>query len=421
MDIPSETPSVPIADGATDAVPSHVEQSQPTDQREQILSMVIEQTEVVWPPPNWERFGTIPRHRKLAEPRDFLLDRLLRRFPEADLLAAGVVNQSPGGIFSLAPVFGHEATSFRVHELNEGMISALSVRGIFPTAPSHRCPSVADLTNSEKPQPLTLVATTDAEAWILDRLNLNWAAGQELFRLTGKRVQQIFSPAAAEQNLPRSKFTIVGWQLEKLVNELSPTTVGLIRQIADIQSVYGFDPATKFDVWVPSPSEFEAIIKAHSFADPTAIAKAFKKSITASTRTPSEVLSALIKPPPPSLEVAEAELRKQVERAKKAAVRAAMVEALEKYQEAYEYHILAPLQNVDQRYRLTPIDGRQALAGLAAVRLARSYFEDDPLVRAARRAIALDVPTFTEAMDNEGINRQLKFVDAMLKIDRLHR
>ena len=235
--------------------------------------------------------------------------------------------------------------------------------------------------------------------------------------LVYERVKEVFNPSSQDQ--PERKLIVMGCQLDALVNIPSPKTLGLIQRLDRIESVYGVDPGTVFEVWLPSSKEFAAIADAHSFADPAAIVSALRKSADKSMFSPRDALAAITKRRPTTFSTARAELERVVERAKSVPMKSEMAEALESVRRAFDHEVIRPLENFDPLRHASSDDAATLFGRMASGEAMRDWLERRPLVRAAKSVIAGNFPARLPEVDDEDLSRSLKIADFMTKLKRL--
>jgi hypothetical protein len=413
---------MPVAENAPGEARSVSDDTaQRVDQRTRILTTVVKNTLTAQPPDKWRRFGPLPAFRALDGPAELLMFELRRTFSPEELLAARVAREETNGELSLSRVFGNETSNFLMKG-SPTPTDVLSVRGLLSAGRSRWCPFADDVAPVETNKSAILLATNDEEAWILARLGFNWAAGSEVLRLEGERVEKVFNSRSECPQQTSRTLTVIGWQLESLVNTPSAKTAKLIERLTKIQTVYGWDPATRFKVWLPSSEEVAAITDAHAFSDPNAVQRAFIKSLKNSRLKPSEALSALTPPQPPRFANARAALVEQVERTKRMGVKSdVIVEALESFRRAFEHDVLRPLEAFERSEAASPVDGMKVFSNLVVRDVMEDWFQHQELVRASRSAIAGQIPEYSKGIDDKDLIRSMKAIELITKHIRIQK
>jgi hypothetical protein len=402
------------------AVPSNASaNTQPNIQalRSRILVRVCELTKPAAPLAAWQRLGTVEAVRTLDGNSDELVAKLREEFTPSDLLAARVAETAPGDQLQLSPVFGHsDADSFILRCDSQGLpTDAVSSRGVL----SCQRPEWLQRSREIAPrgpfgQPL-VVSLSDTELAVVCRFGIECSSAIGLGGITGKRVRELFR---GREKVPLSnaqfKITVLGWQPDKRIFDFSPENLQIVWQLADIRGVYGFDPSSVFDVWIPSESERRRIERAYSFSDPVAIASAFKASLQHPRYSPQAALTWLKDRQSASYSAARRELESSLTSSRFVPLAGDVEVALAKFHKAFQQLVVRPLEKTHDR--ASPYE---SWCGMISADLARSWFDGLEVVVSARRVIAGQHPGAPSRLDDAELDRKLRMVDHVVKLARL--
>ena len=403
-------PELPAGDDPP-ADPSAAEK----EMRRRLLTRIEEQTSPAPLPKRWSFLRYSRSVRRQSGDASELIAFLKTEFNEAELRAAGVLEQGTGDELQLSSVLGEAASSFVIRRDSErSPTDVVSARGLLSSATPEWLRLAAERadTRNERPE-VVLAAFDDNDLLVLHRLGLKYTSAAGLATICGNHVRELFTARARHSEQRKYTLTIPGWQIANAINEPTPLTRRAIAHIAEIPHHYGHDPAAVFRVWLPAAAEFRDICGAMEFADPRLVARALRKSLNHSQYSPADALRVISDRTEISYGVARSQLHRAL-LASRIAPRAGEVDiALSKFWKAFQKSV------VNKFLKFAEGDGWDEWRSMMAAELAEEWFDQLEIVAAARRVLAGEYPAYRETFDDDLFSMQLRMADAFARLYRL--
>jgi hypothetical protein len=249
---------------------------------------------------------------------------------------------------------------------------------------------------AEVPQSLFVVDSRDAVE-VLQLLGLRAVISEGLETLGHDHVQRLFEVDHRRQPSWRYHAVLVDFDVVRLDNRPTPAIAAVLERLAGAADVYGIDPTRRFGVCRPTRQEFHVLTRAISFNDRGRIRRLFEAWSEAAmsehndtwrTRLATEVLS---------FSAARAALASALQLPDDIARRAEVAVALPAY--------LASIRgNVMSKFSAEIDAARNAFDQvdlISAENWAESFFDADPLVRAAEAVLASEIPPSVRELELE--------------------
>ena len=419
VNIPATKPpsAVPPSADVSEATAPEVVATSFAELRSQVLTSITLQTRPAPLPRAWDVLTKVTGLRQLCSDPESVAAVLRAQFTDDELLCVGVLVRVADHKFKLSSVFGDSKSSFTVlHDNQSTPIDAMSVRGLLSRSiPASRLRASKQSCHSSKDASPLLLAATDGEARVFQRLGFAYVSGDGLERISGKRVRELFAARPSAAHLRKYNLTLPGWQIEACINKPSTTILNTIKHLCAIRNHYKLDPGIVFRVWLPSGSEFTQIRRALKFADAKRLAEIFRKILAQSSFAPNDAQTMIHDRTEISFSDALKNLRHTIDdstivpRAADAAVN------LEKLKAAFHKAVIRPLRTFGADS--SPWD---IMISIMAANFGEDWFRSLEIVRAAESVIAGKHPGDGE-FDERLFNIRVRISVCLMKHFRVQR
>ena len=413
VNIPATEPpsAVPLSAAVSEATVLEVVAPSVTELRSRVLESITLKTRPAPLPRAWNVLPKATRLRQLCSDPDSVVAALQSEFTAEELLFVGVLVMGEDSKLKLSSVFGDGKSSFAVRsDKHSTPVQAMSVRGLLSTSIPEWCLWASEQSSdSTKPTSPLLLAATDGEARVYERLGFNYVSGAGLERISGKRVKELLAARPSAAHLRAYNLTLPGWQIEECINKPSPKILNTIKHLCAIRNHYKLDPGDVFRVWLPSGSEFTQIRRALKFADAKRLAEIFKKSLAQSSFAPNDAQTMIHDRTEISFSDAWKNLRQTLDDSTTVPRAADAAVNLEKLKAALDKAVIRPLLTFGADS--SPMDN---FMSIMAANFGEDWFRNLEIVRAAESVIAGEHPG-DGRFDEHQFKIRVKIYDCLVK------
>ena len=406
-------PSAPIGDTVPPVDATH----QCAELLAKILSRIQHQSRPAPLPQSWSFLGISQSMRQLRGDAAELIASLQTEFSLEELLAAQVIRHTADNQLRLSPIFGDASASFVLRrDAARSAVDVISSRGLLSSAGPDWLRLAAERadgsTGYERPM---LLAFEDADVLVLHRLSYKFTSAAQLERLNGNQVRELIAARGRHRQQRRYTLTVPGWQIAECIEEPAPKILKAIERVAQIHSLFHYDPAAAFDVWMPTHQDFQVIRTACSFRDREIVRRAMSNSLEKSRCTPAAALRMIRDRAEIGYGTARRRLIEGIESSRIAPHCGEVGVAFARHRAAFDTAVVNGLSNSGAAIN----DPWELVRSYMGADLANCWYETLDEVADARKIIAGEYPDRQDS--DERFEKKLRLVDRLAKLHAIGR
>jgi hypothetical protein len=267
--------------------------------------------------------------------------------------------------------------------------------------------------SAEVPQSLFVVDSPDAVE-VLQRLGLRAVISDGLETLIHDDLQRLFEGDHRGQPSWRYYEVLVDFDVARLVNRPTPAIAAVIERLANAADVYGYDPSQRFRVCRPTRQEFHVLTQAISFHDRALTRRLFEAWSAAAMSARIDTWRSQLPTEASGVSTARAALASALQLPNDIARRAEIAVALPAYLSSLQANVISKFDTVIDAAR-NPFEHVDLIS---AKSWAESYFDADPLVRAAEAVLAGQMPPSLRDLEMELFEQRQRCIDELRRSRR---